>query len=55
MPGWPVKKSASNVEVKCAPLLGQDAKTVLAERAGLNADEIREYVQETPLKIGKSR
>ncbi len=55
MPGWPVKMSASNVEVKCAPLLGQDTEAVLAEWAGLNADEIREYVQETPLKIGKAR
>ncbi len=55
MPGWPVKMSASDVEVKCAPLLGQDTETVLAAWAGLNADEIREYVQETPLKIGKAR
>jgi crotonobetainyl-CoA:carnitine CoA-transferase CaiB-like acyl-CoA transferase len=51
MPGWPVKMSASNVEVKCAPMLGSDTEDVLAEWAGLSADEIKEYVKETPLKI----
>ncbi len=53
MPGWPVKMSASNVEVKCAPLLGQDTEAVLAGWGGLSADEIKEYVKETPVKIGK--
>ena len=51
MPGWPVKMSASNVEVKCAPMLGHDTEDVLAEWAGLSADEIKEYLKETPLKI----
>lgn len=51
MPGWPVKMSASNVEVKCAPMLGQDTEDVLADWAGLSKDEIKEYVKETPLKI----
>ncbi|MEO7727304.1 MAG: CoA transferase [Burkholderiales bacterium] len=53
MPGWPVKMSASNVEVKCAPLLGQDTEAVLAGWGKLSAEEIREYVKETPVKIGK--
>ena len=55
MPGWPVKMSASNVEVKCAPLLGQDTEAVLAGWAGLSADEITEYVKETPVRIGTAR
>jgi formyl-CoA transferase len=53
MPGWPVKMSASDVKVKCAPLLGQDTEKVLAEWAGMSADEINDYVQATPVKIGK--
>jgi crotonobetainyl-CoA:carnitine CoA-transferase CaiB-like acyl-CoA transferase len=54
MPGWPVKMSASNVKVKCAPLLGQDTADVLAGWVGMSADEINEYVKETPVKISKA-
>jgi formyl-CoA transferase len=54
MPGWPVKMSASNVEARCAPLLGQHTEEVLAEWIGLDADEIKKYVAETPVKIGKA-
>jgi hypothetical protein len=32
-------------------MLGHDTADVLAEWAGLSADEIKEYVKETPLKI----
>src|SRR5258706_5982537 len=51
MPGWPVKMSASKVEVKCAPLLGQDTADGLSEGAGLGGGEIDAYGKETPVKM----
>ncbi len=53
IPGWPVKMSASQVPVKCAPLLGEHTEEVLSEWLGLGADEIQEYRKETPVKTGK--
>ena len=52
IPGWPVKMSESQVPVKTAPLLGQHTEEVLSEWLGLRAAEIKEYVNETPLKPG---
>ncbi len=52
IPGWPVKMSDSRVPVKTAPLLGQHTEEVLSEWLGLNAEEIKEYVRETPIKPG---
>lgn len=53
MPGWPVKLSASEVEVKCSPLLGQHTEEVLSQWVGMSAEEIKEYVKETPVKFTK--
>jgi len=52
IPGWPVKMSDSRVPVKTAPLLGQHTEEVLSEWLGLSAEEIKEYVRETPIKPG---
>jgi len=53
VPGWPVKMSASQVPVKCAPLLGEHTEEVLSEWLGLGAEEIQEYRKETPVKLGR--
>lgn len=53
MPGWPVKMSASNVEVKCSPLLGEHTTAVLSQWIGMSPAEIDEYMLETPVKLAK--
>jgi formyl-CoA transferase len=53
IPGWPVKMSGSRVPVKSAPLLGQHTEEVLSEWLGLSAEEIKEYVRETPIQPSK--
>ncbi len=53
MPGWPVKMSGSNVEVKCSPLLGEHTADVLAQWTGMTPAQIDEYIKETPVKLAK--
>jgi formyl-CoA transferase len=53
MPGWPVKMSGSNVEVKCSPLLGEHTADVLAQWTGMSPAQIDEYIKETPVKLAK--
>ena len=53
VPGWPVHMSESKVDVTCGPLLGEHSEQVLAEWAGMNKEQIAEYVKETPLILKK--
>ncbi len=53
VPGWPVHMSGSKVPVTCGPLLGEHTEQVLAEWAGMNKEQIAEYVKETPLILKK--
>jgi formyl-CoA transferase len=39
--GWPTRMSASEVEIKAAPLLGQHTAEVLADDLGLDEDALR--------------
>jgi formyl-CoA transferase len=41
MPGWPVKMSASQVEVTASPLLGADNVAVYGEWLGLSPDDLK--------------
>ena len=41
MPGWPVKMSASPVNVEPAPLLGADTDDVYGRLLGKSAEELR--------------
>ena len=40
IPGWPVKMSDSRVEVKAAPLLGQQNEEVLGELLGYTPEQV---------------
>ena len=53
VPGWPVHMSGSKVDVTCGPLLGEHTEQVLADWAGMNKEQIAEYVKETPLILKK--
>lgn len=53
VPGWPVHMSESKVDVTCGPLLGEHTEQVLTEWAGMNKEQIAEYVKETPLILKK--
>lgn len=53
MPGWPVKMSASQVDVTCSPLLGEHTAAVLSQWLGMSPEQIDEYVKETPVKLAK--
>jgi formyl-CoA transferase len=55
MPGWPVKMSASQVDVQCSPLLGEHTAAVLSQWLGMSPAEIDEYVKETPVKLAKKQ
>jgi formyl-CoA transferase len=46
MPAWPVKMSDTDVEVTCAPLLGQHNEEVYAEVLGYTAEELAELREE---------
>ncbi|GAA4341395.1 formyl-CoA transferase [Pigmentiphaga soli] len=45
MPGWPVKMSASHVEVTSAPLLGAHTEEVLQQWLGWDERQIEAYVE----------